>query len=452
MKQADAIAVVTEDLLPAYQHERERLDKIDKWYRWHNEDPPLPRKATRELRQLRQLAKTPWLGLVVTTVAQSMYVDGFRSIASDGTAAPDVQGPWQVWAANDFDHRQTAVHRAALGYGYSFVTVALGDPTVAMRGVSPRHMFARYDEPDDDWPRFALKVHTQPDKSLLLRLYDEAQVYYLGSDSAGGGVHFIEGSDHRAGVCPVVRYANMLDLEGRVDGEVEPFIGVAARIDKTAFDRLLTQHFSSWKIRTIAGMAEPDNQEEANLKKLQLRQDDVLVADDADTKFGTLDETPLDGFLAAWRADIEALAAVTQTPSHNLTGQLVNLSAEALAAARASLTQKVTERQKAFGKSHTQALRLAAHLLGDDAGAQDVHARVTWQDMEIRSMSQAVDALGKAAQMLQIPADQLWGRIPGVEQADVDEWRRAAIEQDPITKLQYQIEQQATQPPPAAVP
>jgi hypothetical protein len=92
-------------------------------------------------------------------------------------------------------------------------------------------------------------------------------------------------------VCPIIRHANMLDLDGRCDGEVEPFIPAAARINKTAFDRLVTQHFSSWKVRTVAGMAQPDDDESVNRKKLEMRQEDLLVAEDPDTKFGTLDET-----------------------------------------------------------------------------------------------------------------------------------------------------------------
>jgi hypothetical protein len=119
------------------------------------------------------------------------------------------------------------------------------------------------------------------------------------------------------------------------------------------------QHFSSWKVRTIAGMVGPEDQSEAERRKLQLKVEDILIADDPDTKFCTLNETPIEGFISAWRADIEALAAVTQTPTHALTGQLVNLSAEALAAARASLTQKVYERQKTEGEAHLQALQLA---------------------------------------------------------------------------------------------
>jgi hypothetical protein len=119
------------------------------------------------------------------------------------------------------------------------------------------------------------------------------------------------------------------------------------------------------------------------------------------------------------------------------------LSAEALAAARASLNQKVTERQKSAGASHAQALRLASALSDYDEYATDVTGRVTWQDMEIRSMSQAADALGKMVQMLGVPPTATWNRIPGVEKSDVQEWVKLAEAGDPITKMQVELERQA---------
>lgn len=450
MLSTEAAVKVTKELFPRYLHEKDRLDRIDKWYRWEHERVPLPKRATPELYALANLSKVPWLSLVVTATAQSLYVDGFRSQLDDpGADELDPGSPWHVWQANAMDQRQIAVHRAALAYGYSFVSVLpgedfMGNPMPVIRGISPRKMWAAFDDPaSDDWPLYALQVDVQRDKTYKLQLFDENHIYNLIVDDAHTNFEFVGAEAHDLGLVPIVRYANELDLDGRTPGEVEPHIPLAARINKTSFDRMLTQHYSSWKIRTVAGMAEPDSEEEAVRKKLSLRQDDLLVAEDPDTKFGTLDETPLNGFIDAWRADIEALAAVTQTPTHELTGQLANLSAEALAAARAAHTQKVTERQKSFGKSHVQALRLAAMLHGNDDYASDITGRVSWQDTEIRSISQAVDALGKAAQMLGVPVKALWGRIPGVERSDVEEWARMAMEGDPIMRMKLEMERQA---------
>ncbi|HET8581761.1 MAG TPA: phage portal protein [Jatrophihabitans sp.] len=453
MKPSSVIELVRDQLWPAYESERDRLRVVDKWYRWDHPHHHTPRNATPELKKLIELSRTPWLGLVVNVISQTMVADGYRSPDEKANASA-----WRTWQSNKFDARQIPIHKAALAYGYAFATALPGTaedgtPAAAMRGVSPLAMQAVYADPaEDDWPMFALRVITQPRGKVALRVYDETSVYFLAGDN-GGPFEFIEERRHDAGVCPVVRYANQLDLDGRTPGEVEPFISIAARINKTDYDRMLTQHFSSWKVRYAAGLAKPSDADEAAAEKLRLRQDDLLIAEDPDTRFGTLDATPLDGFIAAHATDIETLAAVTQTPTNALTGQMVNLSAEALASARAQLDQKVNERKLAFGESHAQLLRLAAHLEGDDAAATDVASRITWQDMSIRSMAQAVDALGKAAQMLGIPVQALWPMIPGVTRSDVEEWRKLAAQGDPLATLGTLLERQAAganAAPPAA--
>ncbi|MBP2341114.1 hypothetical protein JOF41_007368 [Saccharothrix coeruleofusca] len=453
MARKSVVDLVGKELWPGWRAERDRLNVIDAWYRWTPEPLQLPRDASPELKALRDLSETPWLNLVVTTVAQCMYVDAYRSPlyppgagSETGESLAALPGPWRTWKANKFDNRQIAVHRAMLAYGYAFVRVLPGMwggvSTASMRGVSPRKAYAVYADPaEDDWPMFVLQVEKSGDK-LMLRFYDEQDVHFLSCDQSGGGIEYITYQTHGAGVTPFVRYANMLDLDGRSDGEVKPFIPAAKRINKTAYDRLLAQHFNSWKIRYATGMAKPDDPAEQEQVKMLLRNGDLLMSTNKDTRFGTLDETPLDPFVNSWRADIEALAAVSQTPTYTLTGQLVNLSADALAAARAGLRQKVYERQKTTGTSHVQALQLAAQLEGREEDAVDVMARVSWQDMEIRSLAQAADALGKFADQLQIPVKALWGMIPGVEKSDVDEW--AAMQAaDPLTVLADRLEQQA---------
>lgn len=436
MKAKDVVALVTDQLWPAFDAERRRLLAIDRWYRWDHPHDHIPHNASHEHRRLAELSRTPWLGLVVNVVSQSMLADGYKS--------PDARADssaWRTWKGNGFDARQVAIHKAALAYGYSFASVLPGSAPdgsamAAMRGVSPLSMQAFYTDPaEDDWPMFALRVYgDQPGNTQRIRVYDDNFVYMLSStNDSVDGLRFIEYREHGVGVTPIVRYANQLDLDGRTPGEVEPFIPIAARINKTDYDRMLTQHFASWMVKYIAGLEAPDDATEARLQKLRLRQDDLLVAEDADTKFGVLPASPLDGFISAHDTDVHTLAAVSQTPTHALTGDLVNLSADALASARAQLDQKVTERKTAFGQSHAQALRLAARIEGNPDAANDVMSRITWQDMSIRSMAQAVDALGKAATMLSVPVEALWPMIPGVSKPDVDDWkvlaRRAAARQ-----------------------
>lgn len=158
----------------------------------------------------------------------------------------------------------------------------------------------------------------------------------------------------------------------------------------------------------------------------------MLVAEDADTKFGTLDSTPLDGFIAAHDADVRALAALSQSPAHELIGQMANLSAEALAAAEASLTRRVTRLKHPLGEAWEQTLRLAGKVMGNEDAAKDFASEMHWRDMESRSMAQAADALGKMATMLGVPVEILWEKLPGFTQTDVERAKALLEEMPPV--------------------
>lgn len=436
MNQRDAITLAKQ-LLPQQQEAKSDLDVVDGWYRGQNERPTMPRSSTREYKQLQDRSYTPWLGLVVTSVAQTLYVEGYRRAQETEDAVP-----WSYWQANGLDGRQMAVHRGALAHGQSFVTVLPGDRAPVMRGVSARKMHAVYADPaEDEYPLYALRVEASGANKWMLRLYDEEQVYFLSSDAGGSKIEFIESRVHNVGVCPVVRFTNQLDLDGRATGEVAPFVPLASRIDQDTFDRLVVQRYGAWIVRWVAGMATPETDEERRAAEIGLKMGDFLMASDPDTKFGSLPATPLDGYIKSRDADIRDLAAVTQTPPHHLLGQMANLSAEALAAAESSLIRKVEERKHSFGESWEQTLRLAA-LVGGDEGADDFEAQVHWRDMESRSLAQTADALGKLAQMLGVPAQMLWEKIPGWTQTDVERAKALAAQGDALAGLTTLLDQQ----------
>lgn len=438
LSQQSAIELAKDVLIPIFQNEYERLEVIDKWARWQHDDPFTPRVHTQEYKFLMKASKTPWLSLVVTSVAQALFVEGYRR--SDQL---DNAGAWEIWQRNGMDARQIPCHRAALTYGAAYVRIVPGDPLPVMRPISPRRMITTWGE-DPDEPVYALQVEPANDanRSRLLFIYDDEAVYYLTADSDYGGIKFIERRIHGFGVNPIVRLANMADLDDRAPGEVEPLISVASRINQTTFDRLVVQRFSSWKVRTISGMARPSDDEAANQAKLKLRVEDILIADDPDTKFGTLDATGMADFISARDADIRDLAAVSQTPPHHLLGQMANLSAEALAAAESSLMRRVDERKTTFGESWERALRLAALVSGDSEGAEDYSAQVRWRDAESRSLAQTADALGKLATMLSVPVEMLWEKIPGWTDQDVERAKKLLESGDGIGQLIAELNRQ----------
>lgn len=409
----NAVVELANDLLiPGHASERQNLDKVDKWWRWNPEEIILPSHANQEHRALREVSETPWLSLVVTTLAQQLVAELVRSSEVEDTKA--LWGPWQ---RNRMHSRQRGIHRAALGYGYSYATVMPGDKGAVIRGKSPRELYAVYADPVvDEYPMYYLEY-----SGGFVYVVDEEARYTLRIKD--GDAEYVEHQIHGVGVAPAVRYSNQIDLEGRTPGEVEPFIGTAKRINKTDYDRMLVQHFNSWKIRTATNMEKPVDDAEGQRLKLLLRQSDILTGEEG-VEFGTLDETPLDGFISAHDSDVEALAAVTQTPTHALTGNMINLGADAIVEARAMLDLKSGERKIGFGDSHCQVLRLSSHIENRHRDAEDFTLMMQWADLGSRSMAQAADALGKMATMLGVPVEMLWDRIPGVTGEDVRVWRK----------------------------
>jgi hypothetical protein len=410
MSRSAVVELARDSLIPAWQSERQRLDSIDAWYRWDPEKVRVPNHADQEEKYLRDLSETPWLGLVVTTVAQQLVAELLRS------AERDTKALWLPWQRNRMQSRQRAIHRAALAYGYAYTTVTPGDTGAVIRGRSPRDMYAVYGDPViDEYPLYYLISKG----GGLFTVTDEEMVYTLGLEN--GKLTYITEDAHEAGVAPGIRYSNQIDLEGRTPGEVEPFIPLAKRINKTTFDRLLIQHHSSWKVRTATGLDDPTDEADNEKRKMLLRQNDILTGGDG-VQFGTLDETSPEPLIKAGETDIETLAAVSQTPAHALTGKMINLSADAITEARAMLDLKAGERKVGFGDSHIQTLRMAAHVEGRDDDASDFSLVIDWADLGSRSMNQAADALGKLATMLGIPPEKLWDRIPGVTPDLADAW------------------------------
>jgi hypothetical protein len=435
----EAITLTMDVLLPTYQAERQKLDDIDRWARWDHDDPHKPAAATSEYKELIARSQAQWGDLVVGSVAQTLYVEGYRR-----PDAPNDSTGWDIWQANGMDGRQVALHRAVLCYGLAY-GLGLPGKTLGggampkMRGVSPRDMIAVYEDPaDDEWPALALVVR-KVRSGHVLRLIDDDRVYRMRVKDLGDKPDGVEEQVHGLGVTPVVRYTNRMDLEGRSAGEIEPFIPLLGKIDQTSFDRLVVQRFGSWIVRVITGLdakatADANGINQADVTTA-LKVNDIITLADHESKVSSLPATPLDGFIKAHESDLMDLAAVSQTPAFEMLGQMANLSAEALAAAKASQTAKSDERKHTLGEQHEQFIRLASYIAGDRDGAADFSAQVRWADTSIRSLAQAADAYGKMVTQLGLPPEVLWPKVPGMTQQDVDEALALAAQRNTMANL-----------------
>jgi len=439
-------------LLKLREGEQGRLNRIQRYMCGKHDSVYVPRGARAEYRWLIERARVNILPLVVTVVAQNMYVDGYRPAGSDENAAP-----WEVWQANRMDARQHGIHRSVLTYGAAYAVVMPGKPVPVITPFSPRRMTALYADPvNDEWPIFAVEdrlENTAKGQRRVVRLYDDNNRYTLvgksdGSQLAPDGEQWT--MRHGLGVCPVVRYVNTEDLDGDgVVGEVEPLIDTQDQLNMTTFNLLMAQQYAAFRQRWVTGMAPPQDENGNPIEPFRSRVDGLFVAEDVDTKFGEFGATDLKGYLDSRESTIRHIATLSQVPPYHLLGQMVNLSAEALAAARDGLDRKTDERESLCGEGHEQTLRLCGLAAGDTVAWEDTAAQVVWRDTSARSLAQTVDALGKLVTMLGVPPQELWEKIPGVTQTDVERWKKAASEGDAMNRLNGIIEKQM-QPPAGA--
>ena len=438
-------------LMPALTKEQPRMDRIDRWWRWNPKPIRLRQGSTWEHRMLRDLSITPWLSLVVTSVAQTLYLEG---VDVPGGSDEDSSRIWAPWLSSRMSRQQTALHRSALAYGISYATVRGVDRGSGVQAgiecFSPRHAIALYEDPQTDvYPQVFMRERALSDTETQIDVWDAWNVFTWTVKS--GVYSFVSSTPHlgadRDGnpVCPVIRYTNQMDLEGRTPGEVEPYIPLASRLNKDDYDRLLAQHYNSFKVRTATGLDMSQmNGSEREVEKIRLSNESILVGD-TEVKYGSLPATDLSNITAAKQADVEELSAVSQTPA-TAFGKMVNVGDAGIEESRAGFYAKRNERRKSFGVSHMDVLRLCAAVENRLEDAKNFRLSPLWEDTDTRTLSQAVDALGKASQSLGVPQQLLWDQIPGISKTRADSWREYAREHpnpDELASRMYQSQMNA---------
>jgi hypothetical protein len=94
----------------------------------------IPQDAPREMKTMARIARVNVCPIVVDSLAQSLFVDGFRANDAPTNDSPSGRsGRRTRWTP-----ARPAIHRAAFAYGAAYAVVLPGDPYPVIRPVSPR--------------------------------------------------------------------------------------------------------------------------------------------------------------------------------------------------------------------------------------------------------------------------------------------------------------------------
>lgn len=420
----EQIASLVQKMYTLHLEERAKFDRIYEYVKGKRGRPKVPEGASDEVKDIAALSIKNVLRLVRDSFAQNLSVVGYRNLS-----AKENDPAWADWQRNRMDARQAEVHRPAVQYGSSYITVTPGPDGPEWRTRSPRQLLAVYEDPVlDAWPQFALETWiAQKDAKRHRRavLYDDRYMYELDlgevpvvgeaeSSSKPITVRKVTqviphgATDKGRPVCPVVRFINDRDADDMIVGEIEPLIGMQQAINYVNFDRMLVSRFGANPQRVISGWTGSKNEV---LKASALR---VWTFEDPEVKAQAFPAASLEPYNAVLDEMMQHVAMEAQINPSTVTS-ISNVSADALAACEHNMQLKLINKRESFGESWEQVLRLSAAMGGDAATADDIRAETIWRDTEARTFAAVVDGIVKLAQQ-GVPIEYLLPLVPGMTQ------------------------------------
>nr|WSW58509.1 phage portal protein [Streptomyces sp. NBC_00998] len=379
--------------------------------------PHVPGVDPREVAAWMRDARTNWTSLVIDSPTERMGVDGFRLGKAKGgksvkTADEDAN---RIWQENQMDADSDLVHYGAMSQRRAFVLVETGeDGRPVLTHETPRQVAVEHEQGNrrrlaaglklwrDDWTGDTRATLWTPDtihhfvtkseapafgaRTATLRQWDAWTV----PNSHDG----VESNPLR--LVPLVPFINRRNRRPEGFAEHEDVLSIQNRINLSLINLIAAMKYGAFRQRWAAGLeVDEDPVTGAKIQPFQLDIRKLWTTDNPEVKFGEFDATDLRPYIAAVESAVQDLAAISRTPPHYLLGQVVNVSGDALKAAETGLVSKVRDRQRNFGESWENVMRLAFRVLGDEQRANAYDAETVWRDPESRTVAELADAAVK---------------------------------------------------------
>lgn len=428
----------------------ERQKNVTLLERYYDGDHPLPqppqkmqslREAVDAFSSLSKMGVTNYVPLIADAPADRLQVTGFRFGEVENLGSDDEA--WLIWQRSHLDAESRAVHHKALETGQSFVLVWKDKNGLSQ--ITPEHpsqAIVAYEPGSLRLRRAGLKAFVDYDVMQLrvvLYLRDKAAYKWTckvteTGQAEGDFVRWVPEGDSSWPIAlptadksvPLIEFRANPSLKpspfGGGVGEYERVLAIQDRINKTVFDRLVTAEFQAFRQRWAVGWT-PDNPNDA-IKASMSR---MMSFEDKDVTVGEFAQADFTMFIKAVESDVQAMAAITRTPTFYTLGSIANISGDALTALQSGLIAKTEKHRDNFSESWEEVLRLAL-AIEKNPKAADQQSMVLWADLEHRTWAERADAVLKMS-TLGVPREALWAMLPNVTPQDIKSWRVMAAAQ-----------------------
>lgn len=371
-----------------------------------------------------------WCPIVVDAVEERLHVEGFRFGDRQGD-----QDAWDIWQRNFLDADSEIVHSVALVAGSASVMVwpgEDGEPEITVE--HPTQMIVVH-EPGRRRRRTAALKLWEDAGTEYATLYLPAEVWKFqrkGSGTSAGKwvprANVEERIVNPFGVVPVVPMLNRPTMFGYGRSELKEILSTQDQINKLVADMVIASEFAAFRQRWATGVEVPtDPATGEEMEPFESAVNRVWHVPDENARFGEFTETDLRGYVAAIENRVQSLASRSRTPPHYLLGGSgVFPSGESLKATETGLIAKVRSRQRHFGETWEEVLRLAFRLKGDPRSTE-YRAETIWRDPESRTEGEHIDSLLKKLS-IGVPIEQLW-EDAGYSPEQIRRFKEMAVEE-----------------------
>ena len=364
-------------------------------------------------RAFQRQSRSNYCGLIVSAVVERLSVEGFYSGGLDSTTDSDA---WALWQGNSLDAESVTVHNLAASLGRAYVIVGPPDPTDVetpdIPVITVESPFQVYHEPDPRRPRrtlSAIKTYFDSVRNLQVAIvYMPEGIYYYQATTNGPATSSWDPSGWSAdtseypegvapnplGICPVVPFINRRSEQSMGVAEFGDVVDIQDRINTTTLQMMVMQAMQAFRQRVIIGL-DMEDENGAALKPFDPGADLIWSIPGAPDDVQNISVTDLQqGDISPLLQSIESavgiIGNISKTPPQYLTGQLVNVSGDALVVAESGLVGKVKTRQIDFGESWERVVRLAG-MYNSVPVAQD--ACIQWSNPELYSLASKASAM-----------------------------------------------------------
>lgn len=385
---------------------RDRRALLGAWWAYYSGDHPLPqgpRRATETFRDFQKRARSNFCREIVNASVDRLRIIG----VADEEGQPDDQA-WAWWQANKMDGRQSSLWRTVLALGEAYVIVGAhprtGEPLATIE--HPREVITE-DDPATGDRAAGLKVWyddiARAHRAIVF--LPDGIVRYVSDQRGPGpapwgpGAWTLEDAEaHRLQRVPVVPFSCRPFVGERPEPEFAPVIDVQDRINLGLLNRMTAERYSAFRQKWVRG------------HKFKVTKDPITGLDTVEqpfipdpgavwgtsgenAQFGEFSQTQLGDYMRAHETDIRDLLVISRTPAYTYAGDLVNISADTVAALDATHVAKVEEHQAHLGEQVEDMLGLMAEVAG--VGRDYESAEVRWRDPRTINPAVAADAATK---------------------------------------------------------